>query len=195
MFDSKEPDIINKVFNPLKITKSSIVEFSIGPLKDTGIYKFKKIIEMSVGNKSYSRYLVYSMSENTEYIFEVFPGATGQVEAYLYNIVDTIPFDEEFLNVAGQLYLTTPNGDEYQRCTMPENEGRIDGVSGRIKVYDIQSDQVERIVGLKVWDYERDVNGITEYLNIEMMEDSGMFRIFVGEMIEDVFYKVYQGTK
>lgn len=196
MFDFNKDSVINKVLNPLKITKNSIVEFTVGELKDTGIYRFQKIIEMRVGERSYVRYLIFSKSENTDYILEVFPGNNDSVETYLYSMTDTVPFSEEFLNdVAGQRYLTTPQGNEYERCVMPENDDRIEGIAGRIKVYDLESDQIEREVDIKIWDYRREIDGNEEYLNLEMMEDTGIFRIFTGEIIEDIFYKVYQGDK
>ena len=191
MFE-RHDNVIDKVLNPLKIMKKSIMEFEIGELHDTGIYRFKKIIEMHIGEKVYSRYLIYSKSENTEYVLELFPIENGQVEAYLFNLSDTIPFSEDFLEVAGQKYLTTPEGDEYERVFAPEDEGRVDGVSGRIKVYDIESDRIEKENGVKIWDYTREVDGNLKCLNLEMLEDTGMFRIFKGEAIESIFYKVYQ---
>lgn len=190
-----DDDVITKVFNPLNVTKSSLMEFNIGDLKDTGLYRFKKIIEFNIGGKKYTRYLLYSKSENTEFVFEVFPENGGRLETYLYSMTDTIPFSEEFLEVAGQLYLTTPQGDEYIRCIMPDNEERIDGNSGTAKVYDIESEQIEKAVGITILDYEREADGRTEYLNIEMWKETGMFRIFTGEIIEDVFYKFYQTSK
>ncbi|HEY9061655.1 MAG TPA: hypothetical protein VIO64_14270 [Pseudobacteroides sp.] len=194
MFGFNKSSVITKVYNPLQITPNSMVEFNVGELKNKGIFKFMKVIEMNVGEKSYSRYVIYSKSENTEYVLEVFKDNNDSLETYLYSMVDTIPFDEDFLfNVAGQRYLTSPEGDEYERCYMPEEEDRIDGISGRIRVYDVQSEDVEREIRVKLWDYSRSVDGRDEYLNVEMLEDTGMFRIFVGEMIEDIFYKVYQG--
>lgn len=194
MFNSND-HVITKVENPLKVTKSSMIEFSIGELRDTGLYRFRKIIEFNVGSRCHTRYLIYSKLESTEYIFEVFPGNNGQIETYLYSLADTVPFSEDFLEVAGQRYLTTPDGIEYERSIMPGADERIDGVSGRVKVYDIETESVESEVGVKLWDYSREADGSTELLNIEMMEDSGMFRIFIGEMIESIFYSFYQVSK
>jgi hypothetical protein len=195
MFDFSD-GVITKVFNPLKIAKGSMLEFQIGKLKDTGFYRFKKIIGFDVDGRNYARYLIYSKTENTDYIFEVFPGNDDQLEAYLYELADTVPFSEEFLEeVAGQRYLTTPDGNEYERCIMPEDEGRMDGIKGRVKVYDLESGAVEKDTGVQLWDYQRDAAGKTEYLNLEMIEDSGMFRIFKGELLEDIFYKLYQAGK
>lgn len=193
MFKSNEK-VITRVLNPLEATRSSIIEFNIGELADTGMYRFKKIIEFNVGGKTYTRYLLYSKVENTEHVLEVFP-AGNQKETYLYSLTDTVPFSEDFLDVAGQRFLTTPNGNEYQRCIMPDHEDRIDGLSGTIKVYSLETDEVEKEAGIKVWDYRRDFDGKTEFLNIEMSEETGMFRIFTGEIIEDIFYKFYQTSK
>jgi len=183
--------VITKVFNPLNITPNSMIEFSIGELSNTGLYRFQKIIQLNVGERVYSRYLIYSRSEEKEYIFEVFPGNGNQLEAYLYSLADTVPFSEDFLEVAGQKFLTTPQGNEYRRCIMTDDEQRIDGVEGRAKIYNIETDEIEREFDIKIWDYQRDADGKTEYLNIEMSDENGMFRIFTGEMIEDIFYKVY----
>jgi hypothetical protein len=187
--------IINKVFNPLKVKKNSIMEFEIGELHDTGIYRFKKIIEMHIGPKVFTRYLIYSKSENTEYVFEVFPIENEQLETYLYSLTDTIPFSEEFLEVAGQKYLTTPDGEEYERVYMPEEDDRVDGIPGKIKIYDVESDRVEKETGITVWDYQQEADGSTKFLNLEMMEDTGMFRVFRGEMLEEIFYKVLHGSE
>ncbi len=194
MFGFNKDSVIDEVFNPLKISRNSYVEFNIGDLKDTGIYKFEKIIEMNMDQRPFARYLIYSESEDAEYILEVFESGNGNHETYLYDMIDTIPFDEDFLyNVAGQKYLTLPDGTEYERSTMPYEDARIDGVSGKIKIYNIENDRIERELGIKVWDYIRTVDGKDEHLNLEMLEDTGMFRIFVGEIIEEIFYKVYQG--
>lgn len=195
MFDFQDR-VINKVFNPLKITKSSLLEFRAGELKDQGLFHFKKIIEFNMGGRLYARYLIYSRLEDEDRVFEVFPGNTGKLEAYVYSLADTIPFTEDFLfGVAGQRYMTTPDGVEYERCIMPQEEDRIDGLEGTARIYDISSDRIERQIGVKVWDYQRDANGLVQYLNIEMMEDSGMFRIFTGELMEDIFYKFYPTSK
>lgn len=193
VFDfNKMDNVIVKVFNPLKVTPSSVMEFKTGELADTGLYRFKKIIELDFGGRKLARYLIYSNVEDRECIFEVFAGNNGQLETYIYELVDTIPFSEEFLEVAGQRYLTTPNGDEYERCVMPEFEERIDGVKGKARVYNIETEGIEREFGVEVWDYRRDLDGRTKFLNIEMSEDTGMFKIFVGELIEGIFYKFYQ---
>ncbi|MCX7709554.1 MAG: hypothetical protein N2484_06855 [Clostridia bacterium] len=195
MFEFNKNDIIDKVHNPLKVTKSSVIEFKVGDLADAGLFRFKKIIEFVFGERKLARYLVYSNVDDRECVFEAFQGNNGQMETYIYSLSDTIPFSEEFLEVAGQRYLTTPSGEEYDRCVMPENEDRIEGIKGRAKVFDIESDAVEREFEVQIWDYQRDVDGITEFLNIEMSNDSGMFKIFVGELIEDIFYKFYQTSK
>ncbi|MDP4093264.1 MAG: hypothetical protein Q8920_07870 [Bacillota bacterium] len=186
---------ITKVFNPLNVTGSSVIEFNIGELKDAGLFRFKKLIEFTFGDLQLTRYLIYSKVDGSEYVFEVFPSGGIQYETYLYSMTDTIPFSEDFIDVAGQLYLTTPQGDEYIRCTLPECEDRIDGTYGAAKVYDIESDQIEKTVDVTTWDYQRDEDGITKYLNIEMWKENGMFRIFTGEMLEEVFYKFYQTSE
>lgn len=193
MFNFKNP-VITKVFNPLNITKNSMIEFDVGDLKGTGMYRFNLIAEFNIGNMTYSRYIIYSKSEDTEHVFEVFPGNEGiEPETYLYSLLDTIPFSEEFLNdIAGQRFLTSPDGEEYARCTMPENEDRIDGVKGNVKVYNVESDKIEKEFGVQFWEYSRELDGLTEYLTVEMSEETGMFKIFVGELLEDIFYKVYQ---
>lgn len=185
----------DKVYNPLKVVKSSIIEFNIGELKNSGMFRFKKIIEFNFGNVQSSRYVIYSKVDDSEYIFEVFPIENGQFEAYLYNMIDTVPFSEDFLEVVGQLYLTTPDDIEYRRSTLPDCEDRLDGTYGSAKVYDIESDQIEKVVDVTTWDYERDCEGIMEYLNIEMWKENGMFRIFRGEMLEDIFFKFYQSSE
>lgn len=194
MFDSNEK-VIEKISNPLKVTKSSIIEFNIGELINTGMYRFKKIIEMNFGDRVLARYLIYSNVDDAEYIFEVFPQNNGQLETYLYTLDNTIPFSEDFLEVVGQRYLTTPQGDEYLRCVMPEDEDRIDGVKGKVRVFDIELNDIEKEYGIQIWDYQRDVDGRTEYLNVEMSKETGIFKIFTGEIIEDIFYKFYQTTK
>lgn len=195
MFDFDKDGVIDKVYNPLKATKSSVIEFKVGELADTGLYRFKKIIEFVFDGRKVARYLVYSNLDERECIFEVFEGSNGQLETYIYNLADTIPFSEDFLEVAGQRYLTVPSGEEYDRCVMPEEDERIDGIKGRAKVFDIETETVEREFDVHIWDYQRDVDGLTEFLNIEMSEDSGMFKIFIGELIEDIFYKFYQTSK
>lgn len=192
MFNFKD-SVITKVFNPLNVTKSSMIEFNVGDLKDTGLYRFNLIVEYSAAGSEYSRYVIFSKSDDAEYVFEVFPGNEGtEAETYLYTLADTVPFSEEFQEVAGQLYLTTPDGVEYKRTTMPDCEDRLEGVSGKARVYNVESGKVEKEFGFKLWEYQRDAEGITEYLQVEMSEEDGMFRIFIGEMLEDVFYKFYQ---
>lgn len=194
MFDANEK-IIEKVSNPLKISKSSIIEFSIGELINTGMYRFKKIIEMNLSNRILVRYLIYSNVDDAEYIFEVFLGNNGLLETYLYTLDFTVPFSEDFLEVVGQRYLTTPQGDEYIRCVMPDDEDRIDGVKGKVRVFDIELFDIEKEYGVEIWDYQRDLDGRTEYLNVEMSKETGIFKIFTGEIIEDIFYKFFQTTK
>lgn len=190
MFDNKNKPI-RKICNPLQVTPSSLMEFSIGPLKDTGLYRFHKVIEFNIDGRQYARYVIFSKSEETEYVFEVFPVEEGKLETYLYSLADTVPFSEEFLEVAGQLYLTTPDGCEYTRCIMQECEDRIDGVPGRVRVYNIETEEVEKEYSLQLWDYRRDHEGGTEFLSIEMSEETGLFKIFTGELIEDIFYRFY----
>lgn len=195
MFFKRGDQVIDKVLNPLKIMKNSIMEFEIGPLHNTGIYRFQKIIEMHIGEKIYTRYLIYSKAENTEYVLEMFPSANDQTEAYLYSLSDTVPFSKEFLEVVGQKYLTTPDGMEYERVVAPEEEGRVEGIPGKIKIYDIESQRMVKDVKVEIWDYTREEDGLEKCLNIEMLKDNGMFRIFTGEPIENIFYKVYQGSE
>ena len=187
--------VITKVFNPLNVTKTSVMEFNIGELRDTGLYRFSKIIEFNVGGRTYTRYLIFSKTENTEYVFEVFPESHTQSETYLYSLADTVPFSEEFLEIVGQRYFTTPDGDEYERCVMPEDEERIDGTQGSIKVYNIETNHVEKQAAVKIWDYKRETDSVTEFLSVELSEETGEFRIFTGEIIENIFYKFYQTSK
>lgn len=194
MFDFNNT-VITKVQNPLKVTKSSMIEFKVGALRDSGLFRFKKIIEFNVGGKSYTRYLIYSKLEEGDRILEVFPGNNGQMETYVYTLKDTIPFSEDFLDVAGQRFLNTPDGFEYQRCILPDDERRLDGLRGNIKVYNIETGDMERESQVTVWDYQREEPGKTEFLNVEMAEENGMFRIFVGEIVEDIFYRFYQTAK
>lgn len=184
------------ILNPLNINKNSMVEFKLKELEEQGFFTFGKIIQMDVGQRPFTRYLVYSRSEETEYVFEVYKGEEeGQLETYLYFLDDTVPFSEEFLEVVGQKSITTPDGTEYERCTMPEHDYRIDGVQGSLKVYDLNSEKIEYESEVEVWDYQRDAEGITEYLNIEMLKTNGMFRIFIGQRFEGSLYKVYQGIE
>ncbi|MCX7842392.1 MAG: hypothetical protein N2489_04885 [Clostridia bacterium] len=191
----KSDNVITKVFNPMKITPGSVIEFKAGSMAGAGLFRFKKIVEFDFGERKLARYLIYSEVEETECIFEVFPGNNEQVEAYVYELADTVPFSEDFLEVAGQRFLTTPDGNEYDRCVMPEEQERIDGIEGRARIYNIETEKVEKEYGVKVWDYQRDLDGRTEFLNIEMSMDTGLFKIFIGEMIENIFYKFYQVTK
>lgn len=194
MFNKNE-GVLDKVLNPFQITKSSMLEFLPGAPLEEGFYTFKKIIEMHVGGRHYTRYLIFSKLENEEFIIEIFMAENDQREIYIYKMVESMPFSEEFLNIAGQRFLTTPDGVEYQRTIMPETEERIDGIEGKIKVYDIQSGKIERELDIKIWDYSRDNEGTHEFINIEMMGDNGMFRIFSGEQLEEVFIKLYQGNR
>ena len=184
---------IDKMLNPLDINKNSMIEFNLDDLKDMGFLRFRKIIQMDVGKRSFARYLLYSQSEEQELVLEVFTLPSGQKEVFLYEMIETIPFTPEFLEVVGQKYLTTPDGDEYERCIMSDMDCRIDGTNGSIKVYDLESEKIERQVEVEIWDYQREAEGYTEFLNIEMLKENGMFRIFVGQMLEDVFYKLYLG--
>lgn len=194
MFDFKN-SVITKVFNPLNITKSSMIEFNIGDLRNTGLYSFAAIVEFNMEQTSYSRYVIYSKSENTEFVFEVMPGNNGQLETYLYRLVEEIPFSEDFLEVVGQRYLTTPDGVEYERLIMPEYEERIDGVYGQVKVFDVETGKIDKEYAVKTWEYQRENEGETELLSIEMSQENGLFKIFIGEPIEDIFYKFYQTSK
>lgn len=192
MFNSKDT-VITRVFNPLNVTKGSMIEFYSGELKDTGLYRFSLIVECTVQGITFSKYIIFSKTDDTEYIFEVFPGNEGsESETTLYALTDTIPFAEDFLEVAGQKFMTAPDGTEYERVTMPNLEDRIEGIAGKARIYNIEARKVEKEFDFKLWEYKRDVDGIMELLNVEMSEDDGMFRIFVGEILEDVFYKFYQ---
>lgn len=187
--------VITKVANPLKVTKSSLIEFNIGRFKDTGLYRFKKIIEFNVSGKIYARYLIYSNVEEAERIFEVFPGNVGEMEAYVYELSDTVPFSEDFLDVAGQRFMNTPDGNEYTRCIMPENEDRLDGLWGKVRVFNMEINEIEKEYKVRLWDYRREYEGGEEFLNIEMSDENGMFRIFIGERIESIFYNFHQTSK
>jgi len=195
MFNRRDDKPVTKVSNPLQATRSSMIEFNIGDLKGTGLYRFNKIIEMKFGDRTVTRYLIFSKSENTEYVFEVVPGNHGQLECYLFGLADTMPFSEDFLEIAGQKYLTTPNGNEYERCVMPEVDDRLEGNGGFSRIYNLETDEIEKEVEIITWDYQRDVDGRLEFLNIEMPQDTGMFRIFIGEIIEDIFFKFFQSTE
>lgn len=190
MFNWNKSELTN-IFNPLKVGKESTIEFTVGELAKKDAYRIKKIIEFYVENKKYARYLLFSQSEENEYVLEAFPSNTGRVETFLYRLTDTIEFSEEFLDVVGRTYITTPDGIEYQRVMRPNCEERMDGVWCKIRIFDIDSDQIQKEVAVQVWEYSREENGRTEYLNVEMMDDTGVFRIFAGEMIEDIFYKIY----
>lgn len=180
--------------NPLNISSDSAVEFKTGVLAGKGLYRFKKVVEMTAGTRQYARYVIYSLSEEQEYILEVFPSAIGsEKEIYLYCIADTVPFSEEFLmEVAGQRFLNTPDGEEYQRNILPEEENRMDGIEINASVYNVMTGEMESTTQLEIWDYSLvDETGAKRYLNLEMRKDDGMFRIFKGELIEDIFMKVY----
>lgn len=192
MFNSKDT-VITRVFNPLNVTKGSMIEFNTGELKDTGLYRFNLIVECTVQGITYSKYIIFSKTDDTEFIFEVFPGNDGsEPETTLFALTETIPFAEDFLEVAGQKFLTAPDGTEYERVTMPNIEDRIEGIEGKARIYNIEAGKVEKEFTFRLWEYKRDIDGIPELLNVEMSEDDGMFRIFTGEILEDVFYKFYQ---
>jgi hypothetical protein len=184
----------SEILNPLHINKNSMIEFQLKELELEGFFTFEKIIQMEVGDHPYTRYLLYSKVEETEYVFEVYSNQEdGQLETYMYFLDETVPFSEEFLNVVGQKYLTTPDGNEYERIIMPECDYRIDGINGYIQILDLDSEKVSKKTEVEVWDYQRDADGVMEYLNIEMRKEDGMFRIFVGQRFEGSLYKVYQG--
>lgn len=192
-FKKNKPELLN----PLNINKNSMIEFKLKELMEQGFFTFEKIIQMDVGERPYTRYLVYSKVEETEYIFEVYQTqqGEGQLETYLYFLDDTVPFTEDFLTVVGQKYITTPDGTEYERCILPECDYRIEGNKGTFKVLDLNTGEVSRTEAVEVWDYQRDAEGIMEFLNIEMLKENGLFRIFVGQRLEGSLYKVYQGLE
>lgn len=195
MFDFLKKNEALEILNPLNINKNSMIEFNLKELELEGFFTFEKIIQMDVGNRPYTRYLLYSKVDESEYIFEVYPSQEeeGHLETYMYFLDETVPFSEEFLSVAGQKYISAPDGTEYERCIMPEHDYRIDGTKGSIKVLDLNTGKLERKVEVEVWDYRRDAEGVVEYMNIEMMKNDGMFRIFIGQRFEGALYKVYQG--
>jgi hypothetical protein len=194
MFDFMKKKDASEMLNPLNINKNSMIEFQLKELELEGFFSFEKIIQMEVGEHPYTRYLLYSKVEETEYIFEVYTQQEdGQLETYVYFLDDTIPFSEDFFNIVGQKYLTAPDGNEYERIVMPQCDYRIDGIKGCIRVLDLDTERVSKKKEVEVWDYQRDADGVTEYLNIEMMKEDGIFRIFVGQMLEGSLYKVYQG--
>lgn len=195
MFDFLKKNEASEILNPLNINKNSMIEFNLKELELEGFFTFEKIIQMDVGKRPYTRYLIYSKVDESEYIFEVYPSQEeeGQLETYVYFLDDTVPFTEEFLSVVGQKYIATPDGTEYERCIMPECDYRIEGTKGSIRVLDLNTGKLERKVEVEVWDYQRDAEGVIEYMNIEMMKNDGMFRIFIGQRFEGALYKVYQG--
>lgn len=194
MFDIFKKSEASEILNPLNINKNSMIEFNLKELELEGFFTFKKIIQMEVGERPYTRYLVYSNVEENEYIFEVYTlQEEGQLETYMYFLDDTIPFSEEFLEVVGQKYITMPDGTQYERSVLPECDYRIDGITGYIKVLDLNTGKVAKKKEVQVWDYQRDAEGVIEYLNIEMMKEDGMFRIFIGQRFEGSLYKLYQG--
>lgn len=195
MFDFKNWKNEEKILNPFDITKGSMVEFTAGGLAGTGFYRFEKIIEVKISEKAFARYLIYSESEDTEYMFEALPQRDGQIEAYIYKLSDTVPFSEEFLEIAGQKYLTTPDGVEYQRCVMPSNDDRVDGIKGSIRVYDLGLQKIQHEDQVYLWDYKREMDGNIEYLAVEMSEEIGLFKIFIGEQLEGIFYKIYHAKE
>lgn len=195
MFDFRKKDDASGILNPLNINKNSMIEFNLKELELEGFFTFEKIIQMEVGGQPYTRYLLYSKVDQSEYIFEVYASQEeeGRLETYMYFLDDTVPFSEDFLEVVGQKYLSTPDGTEYERCIMPERDYRIEGNKGHIRVLDLNTGRITKKVEVEIWDYQRDAEGVTEYLNIEMMKDDGMFRIFIGQRFEGALYKVYQG--
>lgn len=194
MFDFFKKSDASEILNPLNINKNSMIEFNLKELELEGFFSFKKIIQMEVGERPYTRYLVYSNVEENEYIFEVYKlQEEGQLETYMYFLDDTIPFSEEFLEVVGQKYITMPDGTQYERSILSENDYRIDGIKGSIKILDLNTGRISKKAEVEVWDYQRDAEGIIEYLNIEMMKENGMFRIFIGQRFEGSLYKLYQG--
>ncbi len=195
MFGFMRKNDASEILNPLNINKNSMIEFNLKELELEGFFTFEKIIQMEVGQRPYTRYLLYSKVDESEYVFEVYSSQEEErvYETYMYFLDDTVPFSEEFLNVVGQKYLTTPDGSEYERCLMPECDYRIDGMQGALKVLDLNTGKITKKVDVEIWDYQRDADGVTEYLNIEMMKDDGMFRIFIGQRFEGAHYKVYQG--
>ena len=194
MFDFFKKADNSEIINPLNINKNSMIEFNLKELELEGFFTFEKIIQMEVGERPYTRYLVCSKAEETEYVFEVYSlQEEGQLETYMYFLDNTIPFSEDFMEIVGQKYLTTPDGTEYERCVMPENDYRIDGIEGSIKVYDLDAEKITRSEDVEIWDYQRDADGVTEYLNIEMTKEDGMFRIFIGQRFEESLYKIFQG--
>lgn len=194
MFDFFKKSDVSEILNPLNINKNSMIEFNLKELELEGFFTFKKIIQMEVGERPYTRYLVYSNVEENEYIFEVYKlQEEGQLETYMYFLDDTIPFSEEFLEVVGQKYITMPDGTQYERSILPENDYRIDGIKGNIKILDLNTGKIAKKAEVEVWDYQRDAEGIIEYLNIEMMKENGMFRIFIGQRFEGSLYKLFQG--
>lgn len=195
MFNLFKKGNTSDILNPLNINKHSMIEFNLKEIGLEGFFTFEKIIQLDVGRKPYTRYLLYSKVDEAEYIFEVYTSEEQEnaLETYAYFMDDTIPFSEEFLHVVGQKYISTPDGTEYERCIMPELDERIDGTKGTIKVLDLNTGKLEKSVEVEIWDYQRDADGTTEYLNIEMMKDDGMFRIFIGQRFEGALYKVYQG--
>lgn len=183
------------ILNPLNINKNSMIEFRLKELELEGFFTFEKIIQMEVGERPYTRYLLYSQAEETEYIFEVYTlQDEGQLETYMYFLDETVPFSEEFYNIAGQKYITAPGGLEYERCIMPEYDYRIEGNHGYIKVLDLNTGKITQETEVEIWDYQRNADGVTEYLNIEMLKDNGMFRVFVGQRFEGAHYKLFQGV-
>jgi len=194
MFDFMKKADASEILNPLNINKNSMIEFQLKELELEGFFTFEKIIQMEVGERPYTRYLLFSKVEESEYIFEVYSlQEEGQLETYMYFLDETVPFSEEFYNVVGQKYLCTPDGAEYERSIMPECDYRIEGTKGHIKVLDLDNGKILKKTEVEVWDYQRDADGVVEYLNIEMMKEDGMFRIFVGQRFEGALYKVYQG--
>ncbi len=195
MFDFLKKNNAEEILNPLNVNKNSMVEFNLKELELQGFFTFEKIIQMEVGKRPYTRYLIFSKVDESEYIFEVYSPMEEAVapETYMYFLDDTVPFSEEFYSIVGQKYITTPDGSEYERCIMPEMDYRIEGTKGTVKVLDLNTGKITRKVEVEVWDYQRETEGVIEYMNIEMMKDDGLFRIFIGQRFEGAHYKVFQG--
>ncbi len=187
MFFKSGKKVIEDIYNPLKITRSSTIEFSGGKLRDTGIYRFGKIVEIETRERIIARYVIFDRDKTSEYVFEVIEDENEELQAYLFELIYAFPFHEDFLKTLEQGYAVDPEGREYR------GEIRADGIRAAIRVYDVETGRLERETGAKIWIFERMADGETEYLNIELTQDTGMFRLFRGESVDDVFYKFYQG--
>ena len=150
------------------------------------------MVEVRMGDYYFTKYLVRNHVDlNLEVVIEVFQKGKD-LEIVSYDLYDTIPYDEEFLEVAGgRIFTTTDEGvsTDYFRCVDPENEDRIDAINVSIRVCDVQTNKVERIDAMDFWKYENEV----DKLNIEMLKSNGMFRIFKGFVINlDVDCQLYK---